>query len=277
MKPTWELEWTTTRGVGTHWAISSVVYAGVATSLIGLQALAAEHRFYSFGDVWVEFTSAFRERLAAVVKDGATAFTLTTAELLGAPSERLVRFRLTPPPLPEIQFDSTQLTHDPREQALTQLAALRKFGLPAGISGLQLDRLRLLADLCLSLQSEYEGFSVLWVVSKKRKEASQQVLLESRKALAKPPHDSVILVVSPDQLNQQIADNEWALIIFQDLDQIVPSTNFARAYQLIRRLWTIATFANRQWHENTSATREGLASTTSDTRKLIYLSSNLPT
>ena len=252
VKPAWELEQAEIRGVGVYWAISNINYAGTTTSLIELQALAADHRFYNFGDVWVEFTPAFRERLASVVKNGATAFALTPSELLGVSSERLQRFKLTPPALPEIRIDLAQSISEPREQVYTRLAVLRKSGLPAGISGLQLERQRLLVDLCLSLQKEYPNFNVLWVVSKKRKDSTQQTLHDLRKTTLKPPHDSLISVVSPDQLNQQIADTEWALVIFQDLDQIVPSQNFARAYQLIRRLWAVATFDNRQWHENLS-------------------------
>ena len=250
LKPVWHLEETTKRGIGVHWAVSSVVNDGRYIPLLELQALAANQRFYSIDDLWLEFTPAFREKLDLAVRNGRTAFDLTPSEMLGGSSERLFRLKLIPPSLPPIQIDSTNSVQEQQAQARALLATLRSYGLPAGISGLQVDMPRLLADMCLKLLSNYDDFAVLWVVGKKRKDTIQQTLLDALKAYNGPIRSERISVLSPDQLNQSIAETDWALVIFQDLDQIVPSANFARAYQLIRRSWAVATFTNRRWHEN---------------------------
>ena len=195
-----------------------------------------------------------KRNLSQWVNTGRAAFELLPTELLGAPSERLQRLKLVPPTLPQLQHSLAQTAHEQYEQARTILNTLRASGLPVGISGLQTDSPRLLAEMCLSLLSDHSDFNALWIVSKKRKESVQQTLFDALKTSKRVVKTGQIVLCSPDELNQQLADTRWGLIILQDLDQILPSANFARAYQLLRRQWTVATFANRQWHESEGLT-----------------------
>lgn len=235
MQPFWKLEHKFHQGIGVYQAAPVLRWKDQIFTIDEVITL-AKKRFLALEEGWLVFDQPFIDNMIARINKGFKEFTLSHREVLGVPS---TRFQATELPIPQVKF---QRGFTEQENAYHFLDTMREAGLPAAISGLQMDIPRIISNLWSQHFQEVRQ-PCLWIVSQSKKSIVVDIL---RKAGAS---GTMFVVATPNEITPALTAQDWNIIIFQDCDVLTSNANHARLYSQLKRRWSIATLAKNNWNQ----------------------------